>query len=170
MCQIRTLKRKGTKIIWWFVAVLETGDQPKLPGEEKWRPEFLPCSTALNTLTFQNDREVLDRACLLLQNTYSNFEIAATVKQGFPLTENPADSNQDAQRSSAGPVSKTAAKRAAKTAKALARQAQQAGQEQNSPAKVKEPKWVRKRREGKERKQREAEARRAQSDKLAAQS
>ncbi|KAF2447485.1 NUDIX domain-containing protein, partial [Karstenula rhodostoma CBS 690.94] len=71
MCQIRTLKGgKGTKIIWWFIAALE-GDmgRDKLPGEDNWLPTFEPWRSALNTLTFQNDRELLQKALSLLQMT-----------------------------------------------------------------------------------------------------
>ncbi|KAF1975099.1 NUDIX domain-containing protein, partial [Bimuria novae-zelandiae CBS 107.79] len=71
MCHIRNLKHgKGTKIIWWFIAALEDDeDNAKLPGEDKWLPALLPWRGALNTLTFQNDRELLQKALQLLQNT-----------------------------------------------------------------------------------------------------
>ncbi|OAG12925.1 NUDIX domain-containing protein, partial [Paraphaeosphaeria sporulosa] len=71
MCQIRTLKAgKGTKIIWWFIAALE-GDagRDKLPGEDTWLPAFKSWHSAMNALTFQNDREVLQKALSLLQMT-----------------------------------------------------------------------------------------------------
>ncbi|KAL1607689.1 hypothetical protein SLS60_002624 [Paraconiothyrium brasiliense] len=119
MCQIRTLKNgKGTKMIWWFVAVLEgDGDRGKLPGEVKYLPCFLSWQEALGSLTFQNDRELLRKALSLLQMTFSRIEpLDMDVEQAKPRTGNKISLGQNAT------ISKKAARRAVKDAKAVKRQ------------------------------------------------
>lgn len=71
-CTLRELKHPmRTKIIWWYIASLDKEDATleKLPGEAKFEPEFLPCKKALQTLTFQNDREILSKAFSILEET-----------------------------------------------------------------------------------------------------
>ncbi|KAF2691351.1 hypothetical protein K458DRAFT_287498, partial [Lentithecium fluviatile CBS 122367] len=69
-CTVRTMK-KCTKIIWWYIAVLDDHDAAaeKLPGEEKLEPEFMDCSKALETLTYQSDRDLLAKAIKLVDDT-----------------------------------------------------------------------------------------------------
>lgn len=126
MCQIRTLKAgKGTKIIWWFIAALE-GDlgREKLPGEEKWLPAFKPWQDALNALTFQNDREMLQKALSLLQMTFPTLELSSTDTAQTELAGSTISPDPNANRS------KKAARRAAKDAKSVNRQRLRAKQKQ----------------------------------------
>ncbi|KAJ4353402.1 uncharacterized protein N0V89_005131 [Didymosphaeria variabile] len=119
MCHIRTLKNgKGTKMIWWFVAALEGDeDMGKLPGEVKYLPSFLSWRDALKSLTFQNDRELLQKALSLLQMTYSRIEpLDMELKQSKRIPGNSSSPGQTAT------ISKKAARRAAKDAKAVKRQ------------------------------------------------
>lgn len=122
MCHVRTLKNgKGTKFIWWYIAVLEEdGDQAKLPGEDKWNPVFSSCESALNTLTFENDRQMLKKALDVLQITFAAREPSASSTQRLFLG-NLACADVKIQSKLAEPVSKKAAKRAVKAAKALQR-------------------------------------------------
>jgi 8-oxo-dGTP pyrophosphatase MutT (NUDIX family) len=119
MCQIRTLKNgNGTKIIWWFIAALE-GDagKDKLPGEDQWLPTFKPWHDALNALTFQNDREMLQKALSLLQMTFPTLELAEKdASQPNALLGSLSTSNPNVA------TSKKAARRTAKDAKAVKRQ------------------------------------------------
>ncbi|KAJ6007998.1 hypothetical protein N7540_011974 [Penicillium herquei] len=57
------------EIIWWFIAAL---DDSVVPGsgsrEEQFTPEFFPLEEALEKLSFQNDRDVLQKAVSLVQS------------------------------------------------------------------------------------------------------
>lgn len=123
MCHIRTLRhRKGTKIIWWYIAVLEEdGDQPKLPGEVKWCPKFMPWHDAVNTLTFQNDRQLLQKALEVLKMTFPSLEssLGNTQRGTVPISSTGASAGKKPAPKVA--MSKTAAKKAVKVAKALKR-------------------------------------------------
>jgi 8-oxo-dGTP pyrophosphatase MutT (NUDIX family) len=130
MCQIRTLKNgKGTKIIWWYIAALEEDvGKDKLPGEDKWLPAFKPWHSALNALTFQNDREMLQKALSLLQMTFPTLELVEKdTSQPNALSGTP---NPNAA------TTKKAARRTVKDAKAVKRQRLREKQKQNlkSPA------------------------------------
>ena len=71
MFTIREIRGKdNVKIIWWFIAVLDDGAiTDRLPGEPDYQPEFFPCSQAVDTLTFETDREVLRKAIELINAT-----------------------------------------------------------------------------------------------------
>lgn len=58
---------KDIKLIWWFVAALDEGAMPGAAGEEEFTPEFFPLQEAMQKLTFQNDRDVLERAIALVE-------------------------------------------------------------------------------------------------------
>jgi 8-oxo-dGTP pyrophosphatase MutT (NUDIX family) len=71
-CTIRHMKKPiRTKIIWWYIAVLEEEVEgvEKLPGEEKYVPKFLKCDEALERLTYQTDRDVVAKAIELVDHT-----------------------------------------------------------------------------------------------------
>jgi len=57
----------SVKIIWWFVAVLD-GEEgvERGPGEKAFEAEFWDCEEAVRKLTFESDREVLERAIGLM--------------------------------------------------------------------------------------------------------
>lgn len=60
MLDVRDLgKTKGVKLVWWFIAELGeiAGD-----GEQQFKPKFFQCDEAIQTLTFQKDRDVLIKA------------------------------------------------------------------------------------------------------------
>jgi 8-oxo-dGTP pyrophosphatase MutT (NUDIX family) len=138
MCHIRTLKHgKGTKIIWWYIAVLEEdAGKPKLPGEDKWLPKFLPWHDAVNTLTFQNDRELLQRALEILRMTFPTLKPFPGNSQSVPFAILPTDASAGEQSTPKGFPSKTAAKKAVKAAKALKRLRDQEAQNNATPVKA----------------------------------
>lgn len=68
----------GVKLIWWFVAVVEevfgdgSGSSDNVPagaGESDFRAEFFTFEEALRRLSFRNDRDVLERAIALVQDS-----------------------------------------------------------------------------------------------------
>ncbi|KAL5425159.1 hypothetical protein PMIN06_004727 [Paraphaeosphaeria minitans] len=131
MCQIRTLKAgKGTKIIFWFIATLEEdAGRGRLPGEDTWLPTFKSWHSALNALTFQNDREVLQKALSLLQMTYPTLDFPTKgTDQSNALPGSPTSLDPNANQS------KKAARRAAKDVKAVKRQRMREKQKQKSSA------------------------------------
>jgi 8-oxo-dGTP pyrophosphatase MutT (NUDIX family) len=104
-CTIRELKKpKRTKIIWWYIAVLEDEDKnaEKLPGEEKFMPKFVTCDKALEMLTFQTDRDVVAKAIGLVNDTiFARQEPAETDKKAKATinTTNPKAANTSTNRS-----------------------------------------------------------------------
>ena len=73
MVTMRQLGKDGVndiKIIWWFIAALDDGVVPGFGGsaEEQFTPEFFPLEEALEKLSFQNDRDVLQKAISLVQS------------------------------------------------------------------------------------------------------
>lgn len=60
----------SVKIIWWFIAVLD-GEKgvERGPGEKAFEAEFWDCEEAVGKLTFEGDREVLERAIGLIGGT-----------------------------------------------------------------------------------------------------
>ncbi|KAE8345630.1 hypothetical protein BDV24DRAFT_159491 [Aspergillus arachidicola] len=72
MVTMRQLGKDGVpdvKIIWWFIAALDEGVVPGSggSGEEQFTSEFFPLEEALEKLSFQNDRNVLQKAISLIQ-------------------------------------------------------------------------------------------------------
>ncbi|KAG5641541.1 hypothetical protein DXG03_004800 [Asterophora parasitica] len=61
---VRDLGEKGAKIIWWYIT-LTTGEA-RVEGTQAEYEEFAPCfleaSVAAERLTFQKDREIVQRA------------------------------------------------------------------------------------------------------------
>ncbi|KAI6038585.1 hypothetical protein EDC04DRAFT_1923770 [Pisolithus marmoratus] len=66
---LRDLKEKGTKIIWWYLTIIsgerEAGTQT---DSEDFRPEFFEASDAIKRLTFQDDKDVAQRALTLVES------------------------------------------------------------------------------------------------------
>ncbi|KAI1496312.1 NUDIX domain-containing protein [Biscogniauxia marginata] len=58
----------GIKLVWWFVACLE-GDAAAAEGEgeDQFRAVFVECGVAVEMLTFQKDRDILERAIALVE-------------------------------------------------------------------------------------------------------
>jgi 8-oxo-dGTP pyrophosphatase MutT (NUDIX family) len=70
--QIRRLKGGDVKLIWWYVATVDeekAADQSV--GEDRYKIEFLDYEDALKKVTFQNDREMIERAINLVKQTYT---------------------------------------------------------------------------------------------------
>lgn len=75
MLTVREMGGGGVKLIWWFVAVIDgetDGNGSSVPvgaGESGFRAEFFTFEEAVGKLSFRNDREVLERAIALVQNS-----------------------------------------------------------------------------------------------------
>lgn len=75
MLTIREMGGSGMKLIWWFVTVVDgepDGNGSSVPvgaGESDFRAEFFTFEEAVGKLSFRNDREVLERAIALVQNS-----------------------------------------------------------------------------------------------------
>lgn len=61
---------KEIKIIWWYIAELDGTGVAGSGGEEHFASEFFPLDEAVQKLTFQNDRSVLQRAIALVDSSY----------------------------------------------------------------------------------------------------
>ncbi|KAL2820451.1 NUDIX hydrolase domain-like protein [Aspergillus granulosus] len=71
MVTMRQLGGDGTndvKIIWWYLAALDEGVIAEAAGEEEFTPQFFPLEEAVEKLSFQNDRAVLQRAISLVES------------------------------------------------------------------------------------------------------
>lgn len=71
--QIRRVGAGGdVKLIWWFVAVVEEsgGGDGEARGEEQFEVGFYGYREAVERLTFQGDRELVEQAIALVQGTY----------------------------------------------------------------------------------------------------
>ncbi|KAL4801800.1 hypothetical protein BDV18DRAFT_164610 [Aspergillus unguis] len=68
MLSVRPLSG-GVKIIWWYIAALDerVDSGVQSAGEEQFSSEFVPFDEALERLSYQGDREVLERAMELVQ-------------------------------------------------------------------------------------------------------
>ena len=73
MCTMREIgHRLHVKIIWWYIAVLDDESEAnRLAGEDDFRPEFFSYRKAIETLTFQTDRGVLEKAFQLVEGLAS---------------------------------------------------------------------------------------------------
>lgn len=72
--QIRHLEADGdVKLIWWFIAVVDEEKAPNedRPGEEKFNVEFYGYEEVVKKLTFQMDRDMVQRAIDTVRATYS---------------------------------------------------------------------------------------------------
>lgn len=71
MVTIRELKEKSdVKIIWWYIAAVDgdvNADATRVDGD--FKAEFFAYNEALQKLTFQDDRDVLERAIALVENS-----------------------------------------------------------------------------------------------------
>ncbi|KAF2189446.1 hypothetical protein K469DRAFT_700636 [Zopfia rhizophila CBS 207.26] len=65
-------ERSNVKLIWWYIVVLdEDASANKQSGEADFRSEFIPCKDAVKKLTFQADRDVLEKAIQLIKDSTS---------------------------------------------------------------------------------------------------
>ncbi|KAF4979715.1 hypothetical protein FZEAL_4143 [Fusarium zealandicum] len=69
MLSIRELEEGASvKLIWWYIAEVENADG-EVAAEEGFEANFYDCDDALQTLTFQSDRDVLSKAMSILVNS-----------------------------------------------------------------------------------------------------
>ncbi|KAI0384943.1 hypothetical protein F5Y04DRAFT_246477 [Hypomontagnella monticulosa] len=71
MLDVRDLgQSKGVKLVWWFIAKLGgiAGE-----GEQQFQPKFFQCDEAIQTLTFQQDRNVLIRALEVVESSADKY-------------------------------------------------------------------------------------------------
>lgn len=69
--QIRRLGETQVKLIWWFVAVQDEETSPKETMEkDRYAVEFYSYTDVLDKLTFQLDRDMVQKAIELVENTY----------------------------------------------------------------------------------------------------
>lgn len=71
--QIRHLQPDGNvKLIWWYIAKVDEGVTPSAeqPGEDKFAVEFYGYEEVLEKLTFQMDRDMVQRAINMVKATY----------------------------------------------------------------------------------------------------
>lgn len=68
MRQLDGEKNNGVKIIWWYIAALDegVGVGSAAEGEEEFTPKFFPLEQAVQMLSFQTDRDVLEKAISLV--------------------------------------------------------------------------------------------------------
>lgn len=67
MLTIRETAQSNVKLIWWYIAVLDKDTPVAMPaGEADFEAEFFLFDEALQKLSFQKDREVLERAISLV--------------------------------------------------------------------------------------------------------
>ncbi|KAF2651932.1 hypothetical protein K491DRAFT_696076 [Lophiostoma macrostomum CBS 122681] len=58
------------KLIWWFIAALDSESaRSRGAGEADFRPQFFSVEKALERLTYQTDREVLEKAVEWVEDT-----------------------------------------------------------------------------------------------------
>ena len=72
--QIRHLETEGdVKLIWWFIAVIDEEKVPNedCPGEAKFNVNFYGYEEIVKKLTFQMDRDMVQRAIDTVKTTYS---------------------------------------------------------------------------------------------------
>ena len=71
--QIRRLETEGdVKLTWWFIAAVDQDKAPNKdrPGEEKFNVDFYAYEEAVKKLTFQMDRDMVQRAIDTVKATY----------------------------------------------------------------------------------------------------
>ena len=72
MMTLRNVGPRDVKLVWWYIAVAigerVEGTQTAI---ENYAPKFMIVEEAMQTATFQNDRDVISRAVELVQNTYT---------------------------------------------------------------------------------------------------
>lgn len=71
--QIRHLETQGdVKLIWWYIAAIDEDqvENRDRPGEEQFNVEFYGYEEALKKLTFQMDRDMVQRAIDMVKASY----------------------------------------------------------------------------------------------------
>jgi 8-oxo-dGTP pyrophosphatase MutT (NUDIX family) len=64
----RVLKDGTMKIIWWYIAAVDENAEAGL-AEHQFETEFLDFENAPKTLTYQSDREIVEKAVEIFHNT-----------------------------------------------------------------------------------------------------
>jgi hypothetical protein len=67
MLTICETAQSHVKLIWWYIAVLDKDAPVAMPaGEADFEAKFFPFDEAVQKLSFQNDRDILERAISLI--------------------------------------------------------------------------------------------------------
>ncbi|KAF7545987.1 hypothetical protein G7Z17_g8755 [Cylindrodendrum hubeiense] len=59
----------NVKLIWWYIAEVDSDGTKPAKGEEQFTAQFMDCQDALQKLTYQGDRDILERAISLVEGS-----------------------------------------------------------------------------------------------------
>lgn len=59
----------NVKLIWWFIAEVDSHGTESVVGEDKFTARFMACEEALQRLTYKEDRGVLQKAISLVEGS-----------------------------------------------------------------------------------------------------
>ena len=78
---VRQLGPRNQKLIWWYIASVDdlTPCAEVHPGDEKFQAMFFPYATAVDMLTFENDKEIARRAIELVTATFHTGDSGSNV-------------------------------------------------------------------------------------------
>jgi len=69
---VRNLREKGTKFIWWYIGRVKGNGVEKVLGtqtsSENYVSEFFDAEDALERLTFDNDRDIVEKALAIVKD------------------------------------------------------------------------------------------------------
>lgn len=69
---LRDLKEKGTKLIWWYLTIVSGGkEEGTQTDSEDFCPEFFEADDAIRRLTFQDDKDIAQRALTLVESHHT---------------------------------------------------------------------------------------------------
>ncbi|KAF1842080.1 uncharacterized protein K460DRAFT_380029 [Cucurbitaria berberidis CBS 394.84] len=70
--QIRHLSRGDVKVIWWYIAAVNEQEKSDsyTHGQGEFSVEFYSYTDVLKKLTFQTDRDLVEKAIHVMQGTY----------------------------------------------------------------------------------------------------
>ncbi|KAH7157592.1 hypothetical protein B0J13DRAFT_174061 [Dactylonectria estremocensis] len=57
----------NVKLIWWFIAKVDSAEDGLAKGEGQFTSHFMDCEEAVQKLTFQDDRDILQRAINIVE-------------------------------------------------------------------------------------------------------
>jgi 8-oxo-dGTP pyrophosphatase MutT (NUDIX family) len=79
---IQQLGPRNQKLIWWYIASVDDRLTPCAevhPRDEKFQAMFFPYATAVDMLTFENDKEIVRRAIDLVMATFHTGDSGSNV-------------------------------------------------------------------------------------------
>ena len=73
---VRNLREKGTKFIWWYIGRVKGNGVEKVLGtqtsSEDYVSEFFDAEDALKRLTFDNDRDIVEKALAIVKDNVNS--------------------------------------------------------------------------------------------------